>query len=316
MKNLKKLFLSLFVTVTAVVSCGDPDLPFEIYDTMKTGGYARLMSQTGEFNYFDQAGSKVTLEVEYYDKNKGQDIASYAISVEYIDSKTKGAKSVAKKAMTTIESSAFVTNADGYLSSTIEIGFAATMTLLGQGAADIDGGNKYRYHMVLTMKDGTTYDAATTDSNLESSSPFSALFQKDISVVCPSDLAGVFSTTGFAKAGDAPWGGDGTQATTGNFEWTATPEGNLYPVKGGDFSYGAYKAVNYSSVPAGTLKNQDACGVLSAVGSSQWGEVYTFHAVTRQADKKVLYLDWSNDYGEAAEVFLTRSDKDWPDLSN
>ena len=72
MKNLKKLFLSLFVTVTAVVSCGDPDLPFEIYDTMKTGGYARLMSQTGEFNYFDQANSKVTLEVEYYDKNKGQ----------------------------------------------------------------------------------------------------------------------------------------------------------------------------------------------------------------------------------------------------
>ena len=68
MKNLKKLFLSLFVTVTAVVSCGDPDLPFEIYDTMKTGGYARLMSQTGEFNYFDQAGSKVTLEVEYYDQ--------------------------------------------------------------------------------------------------------------------------------------------------------------------------------------------------------------------------------------------------------
>ena len=76
MKNLKKLFLSLFVTVTSVVSCGDPELPFEVYDTMKTGGYARLMSQTGEFNFFDQAGSKVTLEVEYYDKNKGQDRAN------------------------------------------------------------------------------------------------------------------------------------------------------------------------------------------------------------------------------------------------
>jgi len=314
MKNLKKLFLSLFVTVTSVVSCGDPELPFEIYDTMKTGGYARLMSQTGEFNYFDQANSKVTLEVEYYDKNKGQDIASYAISVEYMDTKTKGAKDVAKKAMATIESSAFTTNSDGYLSSTIEIGFAETMTLLGQGAADIDGGSKYRYHMVITMKDGTTFDAATTDSNLESSSPFSALFQKDISIVCPSDLAGVFSSTGSAKVG-TNWGGAG-QATSGNFEWTATPEGNLYPVKGGDFSYGAYKAVGYSSVPAGTLKNQDACGVLSAVGSSQWGEVYTFKAVTRQADKKVMYIDWTNDYGEAGEVYLTRSDKDWPDLSN
>ena len=314
MKNLKKLFLSLFVTVTAVVSCGDPELPFEIFDDMKTGGYARLMSQTGEFNFFDQAASKVTMEVEYYDKNKGADIASYAISVEYIDTKTKGAKNVAKKAMTTIESSAFATNADGYLSSTIEIGFAATMTLLGQGAADIDGGSKYRYHMVITMKDGTTFDAATTDSNLESSSPFSALFQKDISIVCPSDLAGVFSSVGKAKAG-ANWPG-ADQPTSGNFEWTATPEGNLYPVKGGDFSYGAYKAVGYSSVPAGTLKNQDACGVLSAVGSSQWGEVYTFAAVTRQPDKKVMYIDWSNDYGEAGETYLTRSDKDWPDLSN
>ena len=314
MKNLKKLFLSLFVTVAAVVSCGDPDLPFEEYGTMTTGGYARLMSQTGEFNFFDQAGSKVTLEVEYYDKNKGKDIASYAISVEYMDTKTKGAKDVAKKAMATIDASAFTTNSDGYLSSTIEIGFAATMTLLGQGAADIDGGSKYRYHMVLTMKDGTTYDAATTDSNLESSSPFSALFQKDISIVCPSDLAGTFSSTGQAKAG-ANWPGAG-QATSGNFEWTSTPEGNLYPVKGGDFSYGAYKAVGYSSVPAGTLKNQDACGVLSSVGSSQWGEVYAFAAVTRQADKKVMYIDWSNDYGEAGEVYLTRSDKDWPDLSN
>ena len=264
--------------------------------------------------FFDQAGSKVTLEVEYYDKNKGKDIASYAISVEYMDTKTKGAKNVAKKAMATIDASAFTTNSDGYLSSTIEIGFAATMTLLGQGAADIDGGSKYRYHMVLTMKDGTTYDAATTDSNLESSSPFSALFQKDISIVCPSDLAGTFSSTGQAKAG-ANWPGAG-QATSGNFEWTSTPEGNLYPVKGGDFSYGAYKAVGYSSVPAGTLKNQDACGVLSSVGSSQWGEVYAFAAVTRQADKKVMYIDWSNDYGEAGEVYLTRSDKDWPDLSN
>lgn len=314
MKNLKKLFLSLLVTVTAVVSCGDPELPFEIYDTMKTGGYARLMSQTGEFNYFDQAGSKVVLEVEYYDKNKGQDIASYAISVEYIDTKTKGAKNVAKKAMQTIESGSFATNADGYLSSTIELGFAATMTLLGQGAADIDGGSKYRYSFVITMKDGTTYDAATTDSNLESSSPFRAMFQRDISIVCPSDLAGVFSTTGQAKPG-SNWPG-ANQPTSGNFEWTETPEGNLYPVKGGDFSYGAYAAVGYSSVPAGTLKNQDACGVLSSVGSSQWGELYTFHAVTRQADKKIMYIDWSNDYGEAGEVYLTRSDKDWPDLSN
>jgi len=308
MKNLKKRLNALLLIVMAtVISCGDPELPFEIFQTMKTGGYARLRTSEGKFDYFDIAGSEVTLHVEYWDGNQGKDVASYAISVEYIDKVKRGGtnRSVAKTALTTIASSAFAANSDGYLSSDIVLGFAATMTLLGQAQADIDGGSDYRYHMVITMNDGSTYDAATTDSNLESSAPFSALFKYDVSVICPSDLAGTFSSAGVGWCGSV---------TSGNFAWVKSGGDNLYAVDGGDFSYGAYFACygGWTGKPMGTLKNKDACNVLSPTGSSQWGEVYTFNEVKRQTNLKVLYLDWVNDYGEAGTVDLTRSDKDWP----
>jgi len=314
MKNLKKrLNAILIVLMATIISCGDPELPFEIYQTMKTGGYARRMAAVGKFDYFDIANSKVTLDVEYWDANQGKDIASYAVSVEYIDKIKRGGvnRSKAKAALKTIESSAFVTNADGYLSSSIEVGFQEVMTLFSQAQADIDGGSDYRLHFVITMKDGSTYDAATTDSNLESSAPFSAMFKYDISVVCPSDLAGTFSSTG---VGAGPWGC--TAATSGNFEWAVKGAPNTYEVVGGDFSYGAYLSCygGWTGKPMGTLKNKDACNVLSPIGSSQWGEVYTYNDVARQVDNKVLYLDWENDYGEGGQVYLTRSDKDWPDL--
>ncbi len=310
MKNLKKRLNALLLVVMAtVISCGDPELPFEIYQTMKTGGYARQIgsSITGKFDYFDITNSKVSFMVEYWDANQGKDVASYAISVEYIDKVKRGGvnRSKPKTAMTTIASSAFTANSDGYLSSTIELGFSATMALLGQVQADIDGGSDYRYHFVITMNDGTTYDAATTDSNLESSAPFSALFKYDVSVICPSDLAGTFSSAGVGWCGSV---------TSGNFAWVKSGGDNLYAVDGGDFSYGAYLACygGWTGKPMGTLKNKDACNVLSPVGSSQWGEVYTFNEVKRQTNLKVLYLDWVNDYGEAGTVDLTRSDKDWP----
>jgi len=316
MKNLKKLLLS-FVAMATVISCGDPELPFEIFQTMKTGGYARKMSVDGKFDFFAISTSKVTLEVEYWDGNEGADIASYAISIEYLDKVKRGGvdRTKAKVALKSIDASAFTTNADGYLSSTIELGFAEAMTALGQADnTAIDGGSDYRYHFVITMADGSTYDAATTDSNLESSAPFSALFKLDVSVICPSDLAGTFATTGNGKGAWCP-GGD---ATSGNFEWAVKGSENTYEVVGGDFSYGAYFACygGWTGKPMGTLKNKDACNVLSPVGASQWGEVYSFLSVARQVDLKVLYIDWLNDYGEGAETYLTRADKDWPDLGN
>ena len=65
MKNLKKSFIALIAAFA--VSCGDPDLPVELFPDMEYGAYARKMSQTGEYNYFAIESSAVDLHVEYYD---------------------------------------------------------------------------------------------------------------------------------------------------------------------------------------------------------------------------------------------------------
>ena len=56
MKNLKKLFVA-FIAMVTTISCGDPELPVELFPEMQYGAYARKMSQEGKFNFYDIAGS-------------------------------------------------------------------------------------------------------------------------------------------------------------------------------------------------------------------------------------------------------------------
>jgi hypothetical protein len=95
MKNLKKSFIALIAAFA--VSCGDPELPVELFPEMEYGAFARKLSQEGTYNYYEIPTSQIDLSVEYYDANNGNNIASYAIEVEYIDNATDGAKSKAKK---------------------------------------------------------------------------------------------------------------------------------------------------------------------------------------------------------------------------
>ena len=62
MKNLKNSFIALLAAFA--VSCGDPELPVELFPEMEYGAYARKMSQSGEYNYYEVASSKVDLSVE------------------------------------------------------------------------------------------------------------------------------------------------------------------------------------------------------------------------------------------------------------
>ena len=52
MKNLKKLFITFIATLTAI-ACGEPEIPVELFDVMDKGAFARKMSQTGKYNFFD-----------------------------------------------------------------------------------------------------------------------------------------------------------------------------------------------------------------------------------------------------------------------
>ena len=311
MKNLKKLFVA-FIAMTMAVSCGDPVLPVELFPEMQYGAYARKMSQTGKFNYFDVASSSIDMHVEYYDEAQGANITEFDIDVEYVDVIGGGAKSVARTQFRTITSSEFVKNADGYLSNDISLGFSATMAAVGKTIADIDGGNYFRYWFTITKSDGTTYDYNNTGPNLQSSSAFGALFRLNVSVVCPSDLESSWDAVSVGQGG---WGCTATYDSYAG-SWEKSGGDNLYIEPSGQFDWGAYLGCYgaTSTNPGGTLKVQDACGILSPVGASRWSEVYTFHDVSSAA--AALTIDWTNDYGEGAVSVLTRNDgQNWPDLN-
>ena len=120
MKNLKKLFIIFIATLTAI-ACGEPEIPVELFDVMDKGAYARKMSQSGKYDFYDVAGSSIDLHVEYYDEAKGANIASFGIDVEYVDVIAGGSKSVPRVSVRTIQSSEFVVNSEGYLSSDISL---------------------------------------------------------------------------------------------------------------------------------------------------------------------------------------------------
>jgi len=86
-----------------------------------------------------------------------------------------------------------------------------------------------------------------------------------------------------------------------------------------DPSFGAYYACYGTSAQAslpnseqdGSLRFESNCG-FSFRGSSQWGEVFSVDTLSIIED--TLRFIWSNDYGEAAMVVLTRQDElNWID---
>jgi hypothetical protein len=317
MKNLKKSLIALIAAFA--VSCGDPDLPVELFPTMEYGAYARKMSQTGTYNYYEVGSSQIDLSVEYYDANNGANIASYAIEVEYVDNKTGGAKSKARTAMRTINASEFGTNADGFLSSDFSLSFNDAMSTLGITSADVDGGAYFRYWFTITMTDGRTFGYDNTGPNMMSSSAFAALFRLNVYIVCPSSLEGaVVANSTQVGAWSSAW----TDPLTGVTDELVNvgSADNIYTMKD-DNALGAWgpNGANYS-IPAATGPAMtDACNVLSYSGSDDYSEEWSLVAgsVIVSTDKKTLSYTWENTYGESAAVELTYADgSSWPALTN
>lgn len=73
--------------------------------------------------------------------------------------------------------------------------------------------------------------------------------------------------------------------------------------------YKCYQVMDQSNLPNGNLRiHLDNCNELSISGSSQWGEIYSIDEHSIDNTAKILTLKYSTDYGEMAEVELTRTD--------
>lgn len=310
MKNLKKLFVA-FIAMVSAVSCGDPELPVELFPEMQYGAYARKMSMTGKFNYFDVANSKIDMHVEYYDEAQGANIAEFDIDVEYVDNITGGAKSVARTNLMTITSSEFTTNADGYLSSDISLSFSGTLSALGITKDDVDGGAYFRYWFTITKTDGTIYDYNNTGPNLMSSNAFGALFRQNISIVCPSALEGAL-TVDHLSVPNASVGWSAFDLKGISLTMSKSGAENVYVIEE-DGAWGGWLEV-YADASIGP-KMQDACGVLSMFGADQYGDTYSLipGSVSVSSDEKVLTFEWTNTWGEGGVVSAKYADgSSWP----
>ncbi|MCI5082293.1 MAG: hypothetical protein MRY78_11380 [Saprospiraceae bacterium] len=308
---IKNIGLALFgfVLLFAFSSC-EKDRAFVEFDDLEKGAFARKIDGVnGTYDFFNIDGSTIDFTVEFYDENQGQDVAEYNWTVEYVDnanSTTSAPVTIANR-----PASSFTPSADGLPSTSFSFGMREVMDALGLGDNDIAGGDAFRFKATIVMTDGRTFTAENTGTNIISSAPFSGWFRFDQSIICPSDLGGVFDyTTTETWCGAAP--------ISGTAEWIDEGNGVYNTV---DFSYGAYELCYGAGATlphedgAGDLRIENACDIIKPIGASRWGELYVFESVSTSGPD--LTISWSNDYGEAGTVTLTRTDgRDWPNLTN
>ncbi len=142
---------------------------------------------------------------------------------------------------------------------------------------------------------------------------------------CYGEFQGAFSvvTTTISLDDGNVWDPCDGNTWEGTVEWELQEDETykVYSYHNGiryeDITMGAYFACygtdSQISLPNGDLFIQNDCATLSMIGASQWGETYT---ITEQVfNGPTLTLTWQNDYEEAAQTILTRTDgADW--LSN
>lgn len=177
----------MMVVMIAVLvgACGDPELPFDRFEDIENyGAYARRISQTGTYDFFNIAGSSIDLEVEFYDEAEGQNIDRYDWTVEFISNGGNGGNDVAPVAFASFSSANFGQSANGYPGLTFSLNMQDALTALGVDGASLTAGDVFRFDATVTKTDGSTFTIGNTGTNIISSAAFAAVFRVDAPVVC------------------------------------------------------------------------------------------------------------------------------------
>ena len=156
MKRINNIFLALLALV--VVACGDPELPFDTFEDLEKGAYARRLSVSGAFTLGQAATSNFVVDVEFYSEDQGQNIASYDWTVQY--SGVAGTRDAVS--FLSIPASSFGTSANGLPGTTVTFSMADALAALGLAETDIDGGDSFRFLGGVTLTDGRVFNSFNT----------------------------------------------------------------------------------------------------------------------------------------------------------
>lgn len=309
----KNKIIAFLVGLLMVNSCADPDLaPIITFDSAGKGAYAALITETARnYNFFDLDNSSYTYSVEFIDLEKGNLVSEYNVDVYYEDRNTgNGDISAGPARVKSFSAADFQTNDNGNQGvSNITLTASELISALGLNKADMSGGDRFRIDGAVVTKDGQTFRAGNSSAAVNGAA-FRGHLGFNLSLVCPSDLAGDMNYTTSAWCGGDPISGTVTWVKTG---------ANGYTIANGDFSYGAYEvcygAGSTLPIDAGSdrLKIVDDCNNISMSGTSRWDEVYTISITS--VDGATIVFDWENSYGEGGNTTLTRADgANWPAL--
>ncbi len=320
MKNILKSFGALLLIF--LVSCNQTeDYPFETFENMEKGAFARLLSPARADMFFvltDGPSSQFEISVEFYDENNGSNVTDYDWVVRYEDF-TDPDNSTADAPFASIPSSAFNTSADGLPGATWSVSLGDAAAAVGKTLDQLNGGSRFVFNATLKTNAGQEFTAANTGSNIQSSAPFSGFFFFNASLVCESSLAGTYTYVSTDLcAGDGSGGCSSYAGTlTGEVTWTELAGATgAYTTSAG--SFGFYPELGYDEVNSddggnstGTIN--DACNFMSSTIVDQYGDPFTY--VIEGVSGADLTLSWSNTWGDAATVVVTRTDgTDWPPL--
>lgn len=188
MKFINKL--SVFVMLILVtIACQDEDkLPYSIDEVIANqGAFVRLDDViSGEFDLLNLAGSNFAVELEAWDAEQGTLLQSLDLTVEFVDNTPdNGTNPVAQTAVETFAASAFTNDAEtGLPNITIQYTANEILSLMGLTAADLDGGDVFRFEWTLNLSNGKSFNRNNSSSSLPGWPFYNSPFLLDVGVVC------------------------------------------------------------------------------------------------------------------------------------
>jgi len=179
--------------------------------------------------------------------------------------------------------------------STVTAGFADVISATGIDAGSIAVGDNITF----------TFDATTASGTYRSSRSL------NVPVSCASDLGGTYDYVGSnlvaTNGGPCPAGD-----VAGSVTFTDLGGGTYLC---SDLGFGQYESSCWNDGPA-TSSNatfMDVCNKIISGGQDQYGLTYIW--VINEVSGSDLSLSWTNDYGDAGDAVITRTDgSSWPAL--
>lgn len=309
MKMLKYSFGLLATALIFLSSCRDfvePNVPYSEFDN---GAYLRTIARTSTtFNFFNLAGSKFALTLEAVDKEDGATVETVEIRVRHrrliagVGLRYTPANDVLVK---TLQASDFKPNDQSrFLRTAFEITAAEAITAVGLTPAQIAGGDVFEFRLVLNDKFGRVFSTNNVTTNVAGAPFYASPFQYNVSVVCPSDLAGTYAFDALETFCGKTF--------SGSTIWTAVASvAGAYTVNDGTF--GAWNACYPDTWGSGNVRINDACGTLTMTGTDKYGDSYSMKVLS--STPTVLTFEWVNTYGEFGTVAVkSNAGKPWPAL--